>query len=139
MKKRGVIAPLWRRVFAYIIDGLIIGVIVIYPFEKYFGKINSLSFSGDLFIASIVIAILTVFYWAILEYSMRQSIGKMVFGIYVNAPKKTTLWPFVLRNLTKVSSFTLGLDVLYMLITRQHQRYFEKMSNTEVLGVPKRK
>ena len=104
-KKRGVIARLWKRILAYFIDIMIIGVIVVYPFEKYFGKVNGLSMiNSQMFIAGLVIAILTIFYWAILEYSMRQSIGKMVSGIYVNAAKNSKFWPFVLRNLTKINS-----------------------------------
>lgn len=138
MKKRGAkIAPFWKRLFAYIIDVLIVDVVVAYPFEKQLGKINgfSLSLSGDLFIAVLIIGILTVFYWAILEYSMRQSIGKMVMRIFVNAPQKTNMWMFLLRNLSKISVLTLALDSLYMFATKQHRRYFEILSNTEVLEV----
>lgn len=137
-KRGGKTASLWKRVFAYIIDVLIVDVVVVYPFEKYFGKMNGFSFniSGNLLVAVIVIAILTIFYWAILEYSMRQSIGKMVLGIYVSTAKKFTFWQFLIRNIPKISSLTIILDSLYMLMTKQHQRYFEKLSNTEVLEVP---
>ena len=139
-KRGGKTASFWKRVFAYIIDVLIVDVVVVYPFEKYFGKMNGFSFniSGNLLVAVVIIAILTVFYWAILEYSMRQSIGKMVMGIYVSTTKKFTFWQFIVRNIPKISSLTIILDSLYMLRTRQHQRYFEKLSNTEVLEVPKK-
>lgn len=139
-KRGGKIASFWKRVLAYIIDVLIVDVAVVYPFEKYFGKMSGFSFnlSGNLLVAVVIIAILTVFYWAILEYSMRQSIGKMIVGIYVNTTKKFTFWQFIVRNIPKISSLTIILDSLYMLMTKQHQRYFEKLSNTEVLEVPKK-
>ena len=144
-------APLWKRVFAYFIDLAIINFIIVFPFQGVMQKIMDIKtegftglfkfFEGSpetikiLFFISILMSILTVLYWAILEYKIQQSVGKILFKIYVRSTKRGNLKfsQCLIRNITKVSLIPIALDSLYLVFTRKHQRYFEKMSNTEVI------
>lgn len=144
-------ASLWKRAFAYVIDVFIINLIIIMPFQKVLEELGK-GFSGKgffetykillqtelqlpkLFFVFIVISILSVLYWAILEYKIGQSVGKILFNIYVKSQtNQLTFWQCFLRNVTKVSTFPLILDASYMIFTRSYQRFFEKMSRTFVV------
>lgn len=141
MKKR--FAALWRRVIAYIIDVLIVSFLVAAPFSAYMGDsievegwaglLDALeaSFTTEMIWAGVVMALLTLLYWVFLEWKFQQTVGKILLRIKV--AKKITFSQAVVRNVTKLSSIVLVLDVLYMFITKGHQRYFEKLSKTEVV------
>lgn len=148
-------ASLWKRGFAYIIDVFVINLIIILPFQKVLEGLGK-GFSGKglfetykfifsnqaqlqsvipkLFLVFMVIALLSILYWAILEYKIGQSVGKILFHIHVKSQTgKLTFWQCFLRNITKVSTFPLILDASYMIFTRGYQRFFEKISKTFVL------
>lgn len=147
-------APLWKRAFAYLIDVFVINLVIVMPFqkvleslgkgflEKGFFEVYKLLLSDPnqlqsvlpkLFFVFTVISLLSVLYWALLEYKIGQSVGKILFNIYVKSQtKQLTFWQCFLRSITKVSTLPLILDASYMLFTRGYQRYFEKLSNTFV-------
>jgi len=139
--KRGEPATFFRRFAAYFLDTIIIGLVITLPFGYAYGSgmgsfeaLNSAGFSIKTFLLSMFIAGLTVLYWAILEYKLRQSIGKMILGIYVKPlTKKFTFWQALLRNLTKISSLLLILDCVYMFCMKTNQRFMETLAETEVL------
>lgn len=141
MKKE--VAGLARRAIAYIIDLFIIDILILKPFKLSVNLSSMLSFSiitKELVLVSISLAVLTLLYWSLLEFTVRQSIGKMITRIYVSSTQKQlSLKQCLIRNLSKVISIVLFFDVLYMLINKTHQRYFEKLSNTEVLAIKKEK
>ncbi len=147
-------ASLWKRALAYIIDVFVINLIIIMPFQKLLEGLGK-GFSGKglfetykfllssqtqlqtvlprLFLIFLIISVLSILYWAILEYKLGQSVGKILFNIYVKSQtKQLTFWQCFLRNVTKVSTFPLILDASYMIFTRGYQRFFEKMSKTFV-------
>lgn len=146
-------AALWKRAFAYVIDVFVINLIIIMPFQKVLEELGK-GFSGKgffeaykiltqvelqavlpklLFIFTII-SFLSVLYWAILEYKIGQSVGKILFNVYVKSQtEKLTFWQCFLRNVTKVSTLPLILDASYMIFTRSYQRYFEKISKTFVV------
>ena len=134
MKKE--VASLTRRVIAYIIDVLILKTLILRPFGPFLKNMQLFSFTKEVLIVSVSIGILSLLYWALLELTVRQSIGKMITRIYVSSTKKTfTLQQALLRNIPKIVSIVLVLDVLYTIIKKTHQRYFEVISNTEVLKI----
>ena len=150
-KLRAVPVSLWKRVFAYFVDLAVINFIVVLPFQKVMQKMVEVKsekfmelfrfFEGNpetiktVFFVSLLVSILTILYWAVLEFKLKQSVGKMLFKIYVRNTKKGNLKfsQCLIRNITKVSLIPIALDSLYMIFTKQHQRYFEKISNTEVI------
>ena len=64
----------------------------------------------------------------------------MLTRIYVSSTKKQLgLNKCLLRNISKIVTIVLFFDVLYALINKTHQRYFEKISYTEVLQIKEKK
>ncbi len=148
-----------RRIFAYLVDIFLIQLVVQWPFKS---KINALLqtkqgilqtysalLSGELvisselqhvlFIVSVVFVITSLLYFTILEWKLRQTVGKVIFGIYVaTTEKKLNLWQVLLRNITKSLALTnLGflfiIDLLYMIFAKQ--RLTEKWSKTYVASL----
>lgn len=146
-------ASLWKRAFAYVIDVFVINLVIIMPFQKvledlgkgfadkgFFETYKLLAQSElqsilpKLFFIFTIISLLSVLYWAILEYKIGQSVGKILFKIHVKPQTKVlTFWQCFLRNVTKISTLPLILDASYMIFTRGYQRYFEKLSKTFVV------
>ena len=95
-------------------------------------------FNGDFDIKDLIrttaVSILTVLYWSVFEYNLKQSPGKMLLKIYVNpTDKNLTFSHAVVRNLSKMSGLLLLIDCLYMVIKKTNQRYLETVAKTEVL------
>ena len=146
MKTKGTPARLWKRVLAYVIDNILIALIVISPFLKsiqgesrtsVFDILTNMqqSTSTQLFIISLCIGLLTLFYWTFLESMYGQSVGKIIMGIRTQTVdrKPISVMQAITRNITKLSTVLLIMDTLYMLIRKQHQRLFEMLSNTIVI------
>ena len=140
-------ASLWKRTLAYIIDVFIVNFVVAFPFKNMIQLDSVTTFSDTyhylssapeltqkLFFVFLAIGTLTVLYWAVFEYRLKQSIGKMIMNISVKSTKgDLTFRATILRNLSKVSSLTLAFDVFYLLYKKTNQRYLEKLSGTEVI------
>jgi len=156
MKKRGMrafyTAPLWKRVFAYIVDLFIVNLVIVLPFRSYLGRQlisdnnisisdltillfnNQNAFYSVLFVL-IVISIPTILYWTLLEYFVNQSVGKILFKIKViSSDGDLKFSQALLRNITKVSILTIALDTLYLLKSGGI-RYLEKHSKTRVVEI----
>ncbi len=140
MKLKKIVAPvsLWKRVAAYIIDIIIVNLIIVYPFKGFFGNFenNGLlkELGSEIFMVFLIISALTILYWTLLEFFLRQSIGKALLNIYVRSTEKELkFWQCLVRNLSKINTLLLFIDSLNILFNKEHQRYLEKMSNTEVV------
>ncbi|MBI4447638.1 RDD family protein [Candidatus Woesearchaeota archaeon] len=151
VKMKSVPAPLWKRVMAYIIDLLLLNLVVVPPFQKILKKVvpASPSFKESyqfflnnnvdmqtILLAAFGLVFFSLLYWVLLEYKLGQTVGKIVMNIYVKTKGKEqmiTPGQSFLRNLPKISSIFIALDTAYMLYTKTNQRYFEKLSNTEVV------
>ena len=78
---------------------------------------------------------LTLIYWSLSEYIFYQSPGKFAFNIYVRSKEKELkFWQCLIRNVTKISLILLFLDSLKVILKKDYQRYFEKISKTEVVN-----
>ena len=136
-------ASLTRRTLAYIIDSLIISVIIMYPFQNYLTKINKeLNFrdifttklSTDLYIIFFTIAILSLLYFSLFEFYLKQTIGKMILRIRVISTKKEFSYPqALLRNVSKVVDILLLIDIIFLLLSKEKERLFGKLSYTRVI------
>ena len=147
---------IWKRGFAFLIDLIIIQIIVNLAFSSYIKQNigNDMSiietyryinanyelFSGFLLTISIITATILLIYFALLEWKLNQSIGKMVFKIKINSyDKKVKLWQTLIRNLPKALllinyvSWIFLLDLTYLAFTKQ--RFFDKLANTHVVKV----
>ncbi len=148
-EQKTILVPLWKRAFAYLIDLIIVFFVVFLPignlffedsrqhFDGILSPIGAYSgFSFGIFLLSFLTALLSVLYWAILEYKVRQSVGKMAMGIKVIDAfgMKLRFSQGFLRNLSKISTFLLFFDVLYGVIKKDNVRFFEVLSNTRVVN-----
>jgi uncharacterized RDD family membrane protein YckC len=145
-------ALVWKRLLAFIIDIMIINFVILFPFRRLFQKIvpSSLGFketfeavnapelNSVIVLMSIFSAILMVLYFVLLEGKLRQSIGKILTGIYVvGEAKELRLWQLLVRNLFLVPFFPFILlwvvDPAFMLLTKDNKRLSEILSKTRVV------
>ena len=146
LKEALVPAPLWKRAFAYVIDSFVVAFVIGLPLNSTL-KIDSGSFKQtfDFFTAnpdiatkfvfvSLITALLAILYWAIFEYKYKQSLGKYVMKVEVRSTiKEFTFGQCFMRNLSKINTLFLVIDSLNIIFGKSHQRYLEKISNTEVV------
>ncbi len=152
MKLNEVDASFWKRIIAYLVDIIIVDIIVVWPFQKTMDKFTS-GFGGNIFatykyvssnpelirgmlpslaLLFFITSLLTIAYWAVLEYKTRQSIGKMLMKISVKSENKLlTLKQCIVRNISKISGILLVIDCIGLI--GSPQRYLERVSNTRVV------
>ena len=123
---------------AYFLDGLIVSFVIGLPLvgslDGNFESIKEIGFDITTLIRTSIVGILTVLYWGVFEYKLKQSPGKMLLKIYVSpTDKNLTFSHAVIRNLSKLSGLLLLIDCLYMVFKKTNQRYLETIANTEVL------
>jgi uncharacterized RDD family membrane protein YckC len=131
-------APYWKRFLAYLIDFFIVGFLVTLPFRKVLSEFDFVSQKNDPIFGyiSLIFVIVIIFYSALLEYKLGQTLGKMLLGISTVSltDKNLKFSQAFLRNLTKPFSIVFLVDILYMLFKKNHQRLFEVFSNTLVVN-----
>jgi uncharacterized RDD family membrane protein YckC len=145
---RGVPAKLWKRVVAYIADSLIISFIILSPFSSvmensidkssFISILSSLqsTFTKEFFLISFTLGILTLIYWTFMEWKFNQSVGKILLGLVVTSTsrKQLTFTQALTRNVTKLSTIILVLDCINIFKNKKkNQRFFEKLSKTQVM------
>ena len=128
-------APLWKRILAYVVDAMIIAVLLSpLPSIRITSFILDMAIVRSLLTVFLVGSILTVLYFALLEFYVGQTIGKLVFSLAIASEGKALNFSQVLlRNVPKFSSLLLIIDSLPIILGRSHQRFFERISHTEVV------
>ncbi len=149
--------PIWRRVFAYLTDILIIQAIVYIIFYSRiknliprdlsfidaYKTINSNPDIASLFLfMSIITSILAIIYFTLFELKFNQSIGKMLFKIKIYSDlKKIKFWQVFVRNISKALFFVSPLNIIFIIdlisLVFSGKRLFEKFSKTYVKKVEK--
>lgn len=141
-----------RRCGAFIIDYLIINIIISLAFKSvisnradleglgFWAAYNSMiadpSFSSLLLAMSISSACLAILYFAIIEFKLKQTLGKIIFKINVKSDaKELSMKQSFLRNLPKAlvfidSGLVLLIDLIYMLFKKK--RLFDFLARTDV-------
>ncbi len=148
-KNKLVQANLTRRALAYLVDTTILNLILLSPIinqiKKIVGDNTSFISSYQFFInnpqkvsavlvLSLILIILSLLYYSILEFKLRQTIGKMLFDIKVMSKKANFKYSQTLiRNISKPISLLFIFDIIYLIVKKQNQRFFEKISHTVVL------
>ncbi len=146
-------ASMLKRALAFIADILIIDFFILFPFRGAFEKIipETGSFSKTLELlssnpehnASITIivlaaAFLAILYFMILEKKIGQTVGKMVFNLYVESQtKELKYWQLFARSVFLMPVFPFVLlwviDPMVMFFTKESQRLSEILSRTRVV------
>jgi len=148
-------ASILKRAAAFAIDILIINMAILFPFDSVFQKIvPSDSFSktfeflsnnaDSASIKAIIISasIVTILYFVIFEKKLKQTPGKMLFKLYVEAQgKDLKYWQLFVRSMFLIPSFPFVLlwfiDPIVMLFTKENQRLSEILSRTKVVEMYK--
>ena len=134
-------APLWKRIAAFFIDLLIMGLVVVSQFEHFFPK-DVHRFSKKLTTgaetATIIIFLLIMAYFVTLEWLVGQTVGKLVVSIRVVSQKgRVSLWQAVVRNMMFIPMFPFMLlwliDPLFVLFSASRRRLSEMLSSTAVV------
>ena len=137
-------APLWKRACAYVIDALIVSVVILFPLNRLYPQEQAASlteamsmmqqgFTKTHILAALLVGILTILYWAVLEYKLNQTLGKMLMKIKVRSLNaQLTFKQCVVRNITKLSFLLLLLDTLYTFKSGS-QRFFDTLAQTQVV------
>lgn len=142
---------LWlKRVFAFIIDTVIVGIAVgvveliffissglasgvIFPFNSAFAS----PFSVLGLVLPGVTSVLVFFYFVILESTFHKTLGKAALGLRVATTDGTSLdaGRVFLRNISKVYWVLLLLDLVGGLVTpvQSGQKYSDHIANTNVV------
>ena len=147
-------APIWKRALALVIDLIILDVIIGMPFRKILEKYTPkggisenlaylesnpqavIAFSA----AIIFIGLLALLYFAVLEYRLGQSLGKMMLGLtVVSASGKITFFRSLVRNMYLIFIFPFSLliivDPVFMIFSKEHRRLSEVLSRTKTVEI----
>lgn len=129
----------WRRIFAFLVDLAVVDLVITRPLSKLisedFDEVSDLlNISAELIILSIIIGLFGVFYWAILEYKVGQTLGALIFKLRARSLNKSiNFFQVLLRNATKISIALLLIDSINILFSEKKQRYLEVLSKTETV------
>jgi len=155
-------AGLFRRLAAFVLDLLILNMLVLEPFRNIFQnniQVSSLTelysflMENDtayntLYVSSVFISIIALLYFAILEWKLGQTLGKMLFGIYVvdengesialsDGSHGISFWKALVRSLYFIPAFPFVLlvlaDPIFMVFNKNSQRLSEIISKTRVV------
>ena len=136
-----IFASNWKRFASFLVDSLILSTIITKPLSslveintpKNFTDILNFDF-GNLILVTSIISLINFIYWVSLEYKIQQTIGGLIFGIYVKSEKNRLSLPkTILRNITKISTILLIIDVISVFISKKKQRFTEKLTGTITL------
>jgi uncharacterized RDD family membrane protein YckC len=153
-KKRSFKGPanLFKRVLAFILDLFIINLLI-YPLasivrkivpettsymEAYTLLLNNPQYVNILTNISLLIAIIAILYFSILEFKLKQTVGKMVANIYVvSENKELRLWQCFVRNLFLLPFIPFILlwiiDPIYAIFTKENKRFSDVIAKTKVI------
>lgn len=148
----------WKRFAAFFIDILIVQISVIWPFSAaienripissdFMDNYNFISsnpgITEQLYLILGIVFFLVFIYFALFEYILRQTPGKIVFGLYVVTSDKTqeiSMLKIIARNLAFLPVFPLSLlwiiDPLFLIFTgRRLSDIFSKTIVVEEIKV----
>jgi uncharacterized RDD family membrane protein YckC len=145
-------ANVLRRFLAFLLDVIILSLLTL-PIQGFmkveqketFGEtlkamMTSPELGSKMLIAAVFFAIIAILYFTILEYMMRQSVGKMMFRVYVESltnEGRMTMGQSFLRNLFLIPFIPFSIiaiaDPIFMLWTKENQRLSEIICKTKVV------
>ena len=155
MKNKLVKARALKRLMAFLVDIILLNFIVAAPFrgllsgmmpEGDFNQVfNALTNNPDLVyqfnLIYIIIGVLAFIYFTLSEFKLQQSLGKMLFGLYVvGTEKRPSLLQVAVRNifLIPVFPFILLIIVDPILLMFTHRRLSDIIAKTDVVEYERR-
>lgn len=151
-------ARVWKRILAFVLDLFVIDFFVLSFFQDVADKMlgsgagfmttyqlleNNPSQANALFGLFMMMILLVLAYFVLLQYAAGQTIGCILFNIYVVAETgdkqfdRAGFWQCLLRNLFLIPAvpfiFLWIIDPLYLAFARNGQRFTEWLSRTRVI------
>lgn len=131
----------WKRFASFLVDSIILSTIITKPLSNLVEETSIESLRdllsidlGNIVLVASLVSIINFLYWVSLEYKVQQTLGGLIFGISARAEKgKLTLTQTILRNITKLSTALLILDVIGIAFSKKRQRFTERLTNTITL------
>ncbi|MBR9690217.1 RDD family protein [Candidatus Woesearchaeota archaeon] len=140
-----------KRIAAFFIDLLILDFVVASAFSSYFTRVlpskgyfdayayvsANPEIISQIYSALVAMSLLMILYFAYMEHKYNQTVGKMLFHIYVRPKqgKKITFWQSALRSIFLMPVFPIFLlwivDPVLMLI--KGERFSEIISKTQTV------
>jgi hypothetical protein len=147
-------AIVWKRIAAFIIDLFILDFVIGFPFRSLLTKIvpsGDFSVSYDYLLSNpqittaltlimFLYGFLALLYFSILEYTTRQTIGKIFMNIMVEPTNKEIgYFNYVVRSMYLLTVFPFILlwiaDPLFMFFSKDKRRLSEILSKTRTTAV----
>lgn len=145
-------AQIWKRILAFLIDLLIIDFFIFGPFKKIIKSLvpaeaglsaysylaSNPEISNILVAVSISSGILAMLYFAVLEWKLNQTVGKILLKLYVESDfKKLKFWQCLVRSMFVIPVFPFILlwivDPIYLFW--KNIRFSEAISKTKTIQV----
>jgi uncharacterized RDD family membrane protein YckC len=143
-------ANIFRRFLAFAIDLIIIQIIISISFGSLLDKVFRKDFSTiEQITASLtdplmikigmIVSLISLIYFAAMEYKLSQSLGKMLLNLHVqNDEKDKKIWQYVVRSFYFIPFFPFDLfwiiDPIYMIFDKDRRRFSETLSKTRTVG-----
>lgn len=129
-------AGFWRRVAAVILDGLIVGVVMV-PLTLAVGGGDTYAEASRSTAASSISTVVTWLYYALMESSAKQAtLGKMALGIIVTdlEGRRIGFGKATGRHFAKIlSALILGIGFLMVAFTQRKQGLHDILAGTLVI------
>lgn len=154
-------APIWKRIFAFIVDYFILSTFILFPFDRLIENLvpevtdinsifeiiqNNLINAGSLIWITVIMGLISIVYFAIFESKYAQTPGKMlmrIFAVTLKSNKKElqtmTFSSSVVRSISFGAMYFFPIlflfDLIYAFFNKSKQRLFEKISGSQTLQV----
>jgi uncharacterized RDD family membrane protein YckC len=146
-------AAIWKRIIAFAIDLIILDFVIGYPlqgailgvlpqagFMQSYQYVNANPQAAQaLNLVMVVFGLLALLYFAILEYKLGQTVGKMFMNIRVKYDQRLSFFQAVIRSMEFLLIFPFILlwviDPLFMAFNKDGRRLSEILSKTRTVEV----
>ncbi|OIO63949.1 hypothetical protein COT48_03780 [Candidatus Woesearchaeota archaeon CG08_land_8_20_14_0_20_47_9] len=156
----------WKRFVAFFVDMLIVEYLILGPFTRLLSRISALmpqssnfysaygaaysffesnsSVATGVYLMFFIMALFVISYFALLEWAIGQSVGKMIFNLYVisdyynNRGRRHELrfWQCIVRNLRFLPLapvILLWISAPFLIVLGPRKRALEFLSKTRVV------
>ncbi|RLE43722.1 hypothetical protein DRJ48_00055 [Candidatus Woesearchaeota archaeon] len=145
-------APIIKRFIAFLVDLFVLNFVVVMPFRSLISSIIPKGDFSSVYAALesnpnvavqlsqvyLIIGLLSFVYFTVCEYKIHQTLGKLLFGLYVRSEgPKLGLLQAMVRNIFLIPIFPLILlwfiEPVFILLHPKHRRLLELLSKTKVV------
>ena len=136
-------ATIWRRVLSFVVDILLVDLILFAPFTKFFTQsidfrsiiAQEISLPATLLLAAFFMGIVALLYFALLEWTVGTTVGKMFFGLSVAGNRSLGRCLFRHLYLLPIFPFTILWIIEPLHLIWFKERLLERWSKTSTVQI----